>query len=291
MELRCSRLVAQLLFLSVLPLHGQVRYDANGHLELSQLEFPKLSTARLKAEWKGQSEIATAILVGQDRNNYFFITAYHAIAPKGSAYTPECGVHQADDPEGQNKPVVTLQFFTNRSRTVSAKISTFSDPSTDLGVVVAPISEVNPSIVSIPNFPHMQVASVQEGSAVHIIGNPAGGDWSIWFGTVRRTYSAGGDIHHFETNRDQSLVGGYSGGPVFNEKGKLIGMHTCTVQSYGKALKMTEIVEQLQAWGLPTGALPFAPESSDRKALNYENPHGIQIGDSLFIEAHTESSS
>src|ERR1019366_9640525 len=59
-------------------------------------------------------------------------------------------------------------------------------------------------------------------------------------------------FQRFTTSSDPSLTGGYSGGPVLDSQGSLYGIHICTVASYAKAIKISAVMSELQAWHVPT---------------------------------------
>src|SRR5262249_37223270 len=113
------------------------------------------------------------------------------------------------------------------------------------------------------------------GIAIHVIGHPAAGYWSVAAGTVQNLNTPGGEIHHFTTSRDSSLAEGHSGGPVFDSQGALLGMHTASGPSYGLEAKSAEIVSQLAAWRVPTNNLSTVVSGAenvglqaDRNAIN-----------------------
>ena len=81
---------------------------------------------------------------------------------------------------------------------------------------------------------------------VHVIGHPSAGEWSVWRGSVQNENVSGNDFSRFTTNRDESLAGGYSGGPVFDSEGNFLGMHTSTVTSYGIAERVGRLSTSFQ---------------------------------------------
>jgi hypothetical protein len=108
------------------------------------------------------------------------------------------------------------------------------------------------ALAALPQFP---VSDPTPNTPIHIIGHPAAGEWTIWPGTIGNENAPNGDFHRFTTNRDPSLTGGYSGGPTFDSRGTLYGMHVCTTASYAKELKIKEIIAALSSWHVPTNKL------------------------------------
>ncbi|MBZ5616996.1 MAG: serine protease [Acidobacteriia bacterium] len=204
--------------------------------QIDNLDSQRLTVVKLRISRVGSSdETATGIYVGKDHQNAYFITAYHAIKP------------------GPSASKVTLQFRNSPQESAAFILSAF-DAVLDLGVVRILLADLPPGI---PPIPRKDVVS---DILVHIIGHPSAGDWSVWPGNVQNENAPNGDVTHFITNRDYSLAGGYSGGPVFDSAGHLLGMHTSTIASYGVALKSLDIVRQLAVWGVPANNITLAPQ-------------------------------
>jgi S1-C subfamily serine protease len=223
----------------------------------TSLDAQRSLVVKLRIHRAGQSdETAAALFVGKDQRNAYFITAYHAIGPNS-----------------QGVPVssVQLQFFTPPQKFDASILDNF-DEGLDLGVVQMGIANLPQGL------PQIVKANVAVETPVYIIGHPSAGNWSVWSGHIQNENAANSDVHHFITNRDESLAGGYSGGPAFDSQGRFLGMHTSTTTSYGIAVKSSDIVVQLAAWHVPAnnfttvvhdpedGTLP--PLQQDRDAIN-----------------------
>jgi hypothetical protein len=176
----------------------------------------------------GHEGYATAIFVGSSPQRAYFITANHLIRKDNVLIAGS----------------VDLQFRSSPDA-ISATVFDSYIAGADLAVLTIPLT-------SLPKqLPKLTVIDVKSDTAIHIIGQPAAGDWSVWAGVLQNENATSGDINHFTTSTDPSLAGGFSGGPVFDSPGHFLGMHTETTNSYGVALKATDILRQLTAWNVP----------------------------------------
>jgi Trypsin-like peptidase domain len=198
--------------------------------QTSGLEAQRSAVVKLRIHRPNQAdETAAGIFVGKDQQNAYFITAYHAIAEK---------------PQGVTVASIDLQCYSSPTRSSAFVFDNFDD-GLDLGVVETPVANLPQGLQQLVQ------RDVTVNTVVRIIGHPSAGDWSVWSGNVLNEYGSNADVHHFTTNRDGSLAGGYSGGPVFDLEGGFLGMHTSTTSSYGVVAKSAEIVTQLKAWRVP----------------------------------------
>jgi len=195
------------------------------------LEPQKAVVVKLRIHRTNRSpDTAAGVYVGKDQQNAYFIIAYHAIKPK---------------PEGVPVQSVELRFSTT-PQNFEAVVFEYFDEGLDLGVV-------RTSVANLPQeLPQLSTKDAAAGISIYIIGHPSAGDWSVWPGNVQNEYASSGDVQHFTTNRDASLAGGYSGGPVFDADRNFLGMHTETITSYGRAVRSEDIVTKLKVWRVPT---------------------------------------
>lgn len=247
--------------------------------QTSGLEAQRAAVVKLRVQRPGKpDETAAGLLVGKDAKYAYFITALHAV--KVDPKSDEIAL----------LPSVNLKFYTS-PQTFEALVLESCDPSLDLGVVYIPIGNL-PS-----GLPQLGIKDAALGVPVHVIGNPSAGDWSVASGTVENENASSGDIHHFIITRDKSLAEGHSGGPVLDNQGNFLGMHTETNPTYGIEAKSGDIVAQLRAWHVPTDNLT-APrpgdasatpsrEEADSKAINsilnqYENAYNNRDAATLW---------
>jgi trypsin-like peptidase len=191
-----------------------------------------------------KDETAAGLLVGKDPQYAYFITARHAV------------VDEVGNQELHSES--TELWFYDRNQSVKAQVFAHTDALLDLGVVYVPVTELP------INLPQIVRKGVAVNASVVIVGHPAAGDWSFWPGKIQNENAPNGDVHHFVTTTDPSLAHGYSGGPVFDSEGYLIGMHVATEASYGIAAKAADIAAQLEAWRIPRNNVT---DQSDRDAI------------------------
>lgn len=234
--------------------------------QVTNFDTQRSSVVKLRIHRAGQSdETAAALFVGQDQRNAYFITAYHAIGPNS-----------------QGVPVssVQLQFFTPPQKFDASILENF-DEGLDLGVVQMGIANLPQGL------PQIVKANVAVQTAVYIIGHPSAGNWSVWSGHIQNENGANSDVHHFITNRDESLAGGYSGGPAFDTQGRFLGMHTSTTTSYGIAVKSSDIVVQLAAWHVPTNN--FTTEVHNPEDGTRVNPQQDRDAINRVVDTYVDS--
>jgi hypothetical protein len=184
----------------------------------------------------GVNDTAAGLFVGKDRQNAYFITANHAVGPIG--------------PDFKRIPARSIQLqFRGSPQNFSASVLENYDEELDLGVVSTAVANLPPGL------PKTVKKDVAVGSPIYILGHPPGGFWSVWPGNIQNENAPSGDVQHFITNRDGSLTGGYSGGPVVDSDGDFLGMHISTKTGYGVAAKSSDIVRHLDAWQVPTNNL------------------------------------
>jgi hypothetical protein len=203
------------------------------HGIVSAQEALRAVMVKLRIHRSGQTdETAAGLYVGTDQQNAYFITAYHAIGPNSN---------------GVPVRSVELQFH-GSPQNFSASVFQNYDEALDLGVVSTAVANLPPGL------PRIGVSrkDVTGGMHIYILGHPPSGFWSVWPGYIQNETGPNGDVQHFITNRDGSLVGGYSGGPVVNSDGDFVGMHISTQAAYGVAAKSSDIVRHLIAWQIPT---------------------------------------
>jgi len=192
------------------------------------LQTQRMEVVKIRVVREGKpDETAAGLYVGRDLNNAYFITANHAAGP-GS------------------EPIKALkiQFYNNVQEFEAA--FALNDYSTDLDLAVIQSSSMHlPS-----NIPSIKNKDPQADTLVHIIGHPPKGPWSVWPGNIQNE-NASGNVRRFLTNRDFSLTGGYSGGPVFDSQGFFLGMHLETDAFFGICSKSSDILRQLSAWKVP----------------------------------------
>jgi hypothetical protein len=202
---------------------------------LEELGTQRLEVVKLRSHPNDRSiETSAGIYVGKDKGNAYFVTAFHAL----QKYTNSAELVDA----------VELQFYT-RPTLFPAKILDHFDSGEDLAVVYIPVS--NLPVEAVP----MTLRDASAELPIHIIGHPPGGDWTSWKGEVQNELAVGSNGHLFSTGTDQSLTKGFSGAPVFDAQGHLVGMHLKSSTSFSMNLKIGVVLSNLKVWQVPINNL------------------------------------
>jgi hypothetical protein len=206
---------------------------------------------RIHRAAQSTEETAAGLLVGKDQQTAYFITACHAVIQ-----------------EDVRVASVELQFRGSPQK-FKAKVFEKYEPVLDLAVVEVPLRDLPAGLTEIARKDATLTVPV------HVIGHPTAGDWVVASGTVIGLNTNTGDIHHFTVSRDNSLAEGHSGGPVFDNQGAFLGMHTASAPTFGVEAKSAEIVEQLAAWQVPTNNITrfwdvSAPVGGGVKVVNQQ---------------------
>jgi trypsin-like peptidase len=179
----------------------------------------------------GATETAAGFYIGRDEANAYFVTALHALR---------------DETTKQWANDIQVQFWGSGASHPATIFDRFSEIE-DLAVLLLPTKELVGNLVS------MEQKDPTAELNIHLIGHPVAGTWLPWVGSVQNEYEAD-DPNRFTTNLDPSLQHGYSGSPVFDTRGNLIGMHLAATNS-SVNLNSRYIVMSLLAWHLPTSNL------------------------------------
>ena len=102
-------------------------------------------------------------------------------------------------------------------------------------------------------------ARVERGDAVYSVGYPQGKAWRVNV-NPDRIASTVGDFLRYESN---VIAPGYSGGGLFNARGKLVGMIRADEPPEGEAVKINRILDAVSQWGFPVN-LQLADGESER---------------------------
>lgn len=168
-------------------------------------------------------EIGGDILVGQDQNRAYIITAAHVIKEASSI---ELSLYKI---KGSSEAVVVAQ-----------------DDQFDLALLSIPTQKVEGIQILVPADERI----IQFEAPVFSIGHPSGGFWKInILNKIQET--ALYDAEQFFGITPQAIQGGCSGGPVFLKSGAWIGMVTETSMVEGKCLKAAHIKNWLEQLSIP----------------------------------------
>jgi hypothetical protein len=181
----------------------------------------------------GSAQQAAGIYVGKDQQSAYFITALHALQATSDG----------------SFPISTeVEFYQSAAPFTASVLTTHFNSTYDFGIITVDLSHLPQAM------PVLTVATPQLNEYLIAVGHPATGNWSTWSGTVQSTSQSGTLIQNFVSNG--APLAGFSGGGAFNNDGYFEGMHlNSPTASTGTFVKSTHILQQLQAWGIPTDNL------------------------------------
>jgi hypothetical protein len=181
----------------------------------------------------GSAQQAAGIYVGKDQQSAYFVTALHTLQ------------HENDQSFALNTQVYFYQSATPYPATV---LTTHFNNTYDFGIVTVDLSHLPHAM------PALTVATPQLNESLIAVGHPATGNWSTWCGTVQSLSQGPILVENFVSNG--ALDEGFSGGGAFNQDGYFEGMHLKSpTAASGAFVKSAYILQQLQAWGVPTDNL------------------------------------
>ena len=200
--------------------------------DISDLNVQRANVILIRAARpNGATETAAGFYVGHDEVNAYFVTALHVLR---------------DETTKQWASDIQVQYWGSGASHPATIFDRFSELE-DLAVLLLPTNELGRNLVS------MEQKDPTAELNIHLIGHPAAGTWLPWVGSVQNEYEAD-DPNRFTTNLNSSLQHGYSGSPVLDSHGNLIGMHLAATSS-SVNLDSRYIIISLLAWHLPTSNL------------------------------------
>ena len=206
---------------------GQIREDA--------MESAKRLVVMINAAVDGDARPGAGIIIGLANDRVYIATANHLVRRGTSQASP-----------------IQVEFKWSPGEPFAAELLTYYDTALDLAVIVVPglakthVEGANLSLDRLGS-PATIVAGVQ-GDPVWAIGNPDGAAYETSAGQVSQRAAV---ILKYQV---QGLVpGGYSGGPLVDRNGLMVGMVRQDQPPNAEATRMDLLVEQLNAWGYQVG--------------------------------------
>lgn len=182
----------------------------------------KASTVRIdcKDEYGMAVEEGAGLLVGEDDSFYYGLTAFHVLEV-GETHKVQLyqSVNEYEAEILQTVPALDIAFFKfpKEGKSLSGfYVGTWND--------------------------------MKFGDEVRSVGHPAGEKWSINILNKLIAKEVDFDDRKFSIS-NQGIMGGCSGGPVFNQEGEWIGLITETGVVEAKGVKSEVLVKMLKSWG------------------------------------------
>lgn len=226
---------------------GEITIVRDKPVSMKDIETQRLEVVELRVQTPTGSGGGSGFYVGKDETYGYFATACHVLEKEKNV----------DDLVDSAE----LKFYL-RDAFVKAQVLSRHDFEEDLAVVYIPIKDVPSDLIP------MAQRDPSVGLPIHIIGNPSYAEWAVWQGgNVLSESPANGKGRKFTTTANESLAYGFSGGPVFDEEGNLLGMHLSGNESgpkiFANNLKSAEIFRLLKTWGVwktPQERLTASPD-------------------------------
>jgi Trypsin-like peptidase domain len=179
------------------------------------------------------TESGTGIIVGTSDNEVFILTAYHV-------------VEKAQD--------IKVSFFDNKYLDFPATIYHKYEERSDFAVIRVGKKGGQDTVPSNLLVLNSSALALKVGTKVRIFGHSRGQPWLYRPGEI---ISLNSDNNFERFLLTGNIERGDSGGAVFDEKGRLLGMVTSLEGSgRGSALKIDLVLQHLRdGWGIPTNLI------------------------------------
>jgi len=177
-------------------------------------------------------DTGAGIVVGIEKNIALILTAHHVV---------------------EGAKTIEVVFFDKQFSKFHAMRFEKYDEDLDIAVITVDPAAGKRIPANLPRFTLGDVSKLREGEKVSTLGHPLDLDWqvSINANTIARLNDRG-DFRKFRFTKS-AIERGSSGGPVFDERGSLIGMVTKFDPLHAVAVKMDATLLVLkEAWGIPT---------------------------------------
>jgi len=208
-----------------------------------------------RGEDRNNPELGTGIVLSASPEKIWILTALHVI---------------------QQAHVVDITFYSSRPMHYQATILPRRSEALDLALLQV-IPQGNPKLPTIfPEYHFLQNGELQLAEQVYTVN----GQWSLVPNTISHL-SHEGDVQRFEYT-DVSVGVGFSGGPVFDQLGNIIGMHdalTGDEPRFAVAIKIDSALQTLQAldYAVPK-AVPFSMPQVKAAGIPQANSTGGATG-------------
>jgi len=182
----------------------------------------------------GDKQKGTGIVIGSSNNTAYILTAYHVVVDTGI--------------------IIEVAFFDRQEQNFIG-IPYRYDNVLDIAVIKIDMTRGNELTIDLPSFTVGDVENLERGDAVSTIGHPLDNDWfqcSSAFLEPGYKY----DSRKFLIKSETCINRGNSGGPVFDDRGALVGMilNQEPIVAF-VAVKIKEALWVLNKWSVPTTKL------------------------------------
>jgi Trypsin-like peptidase domain/BON domain len=227
--------------LAGLVLYTCVAVGAGAAAQPAGLESAQSVVVMVQGQIEAETVLGAGLVVGARAGRLYVATANHVVR-RGAAVARE----------------LTVNLRTLPGERLPARVLEHADRRLDLAVLAVQGERGQP--VSLDGITLGILGSPGEltlGDNLHAIGNPLGSAWQVNLNPFRYRRSDG-DQFRFEA---LSIQPGHSGGGVFDQQWRLVGMVVQDEPPDGVALSIARIVALLKEWGYPVALTPARPSS------------------------------
>lgn len=183
----------------------------------------------ISGELRGVEKVGAGIIFGVEDSLMYVATANHVVRERSDA---------------AERVRVELHFHPDALR---AELLDNSDADMDLAVLQVdlrganlPLERVSFGLLGYPD-------SLEPATGLYAVGHPEGERWSINFDPHPFERPDGSDLI-FQTT---AIAGGHSGGGLFDEEGRLVGMIKSRTTTQARATSIARVLEKLVEWRYP----------------------------------------
>jgi hypothetical protein len=233
---------------------GLVLASNSGLAQVRDLAKVPMIIPAIEATSKGGTSIGAGIIFGWTKEAVLLVTAHHVVYP-----------------EGERADRIEVTFFWDKKTNHLAHIVGQRDPDdvvSDFDVLQVPMTPSLSAFVQSLDFDVLgNPDNIAPGDAVHTVGSPNGNRWFLTHSGEAFEGAAQGDMLLFES---QVLAVGHSGGGLFDEDWRLIGMLTEFDRPTGKAIRLDRLLTMLPGT-IPVSLSQAASSNIDVSEINFES--------------------
>lgn len=230
-------------------LGGRGTLAANEPTELLSTEVEegiKQLVVMVRGQIRGELTNGAGIIFGTRGDRLYIATANHVV---------RWGKDQAES--------ITVELRGIPGEPLEAKLLNPHSGRDQLDLAVLSVRGVKSEAIPLDLIPFDRLGDAtraERGDAVYSVGYPQGKAWRVNVNPDRITRTVG-DLIRYESN---VIEPGYSGGGLFNTRGKLVGMIRTDEPPEGEAVKINRILAAVSQWGFPVN-LQLAAGESERE--------------------------
>ena len=184
-------------------------------------------------------ETGAGMVVGLDGNIALILTALHVCTYEEKKPDSQLVTRQA-------APKIEVVFATKRYEKLPGRVFEEWYDDLDMALIIVDLGTGKKIQSALPTFTLGAASSLKGDNKVYAIGHPQGYQaWSISIANTVISQYYEGDSRKFKMTQ-AGIGGGNSGGPVFDDRGYLVGMVLKTKTDYIVAVKMESVIPILR---------------------------------------------